>query len=191
MLVAFDFVQQEDGPVPSRQISDCAVQRNAVHRSGQTPIAAAAFTADHGRIMARRFVEGNLLQGLLSEMHQHGIHCDAIEPCGQGRVAFKGGEFSEYLQECVLGEVLGFCRVVCHAEAGGIDSGPMSAKQGREGFRVALLGAFHQSQVCPSFVVQIVAHLRLEDIFVGPFQSGSYVSRKKGAVQNCSLLGMI
>jgi hypothetical protein len=50
MLIAFDFVQQENCPVPRRQFSDRSGQGNSIHRTGEASVLASIFAADRAGI---------------------------------------------------------------------------------------------------------------------------------------------
>ena len=59
-------------------------------------------------------VEGNLAQSFLPEVHKRCIHRHAIDPRGEGRITTKCGEFTEDLNESILGQVLGLGDVARH-----------------------------------------------------------------------------
>ena len=106
-----------------RKLLDGARQGDAINAAGQAVVPAAVFAPYDFCILVVGFIERNLLQRFLTEMHEHGIHRDPVKPSGQRGVAAKGCEFTEYLKECVLSQVFGFCSVVGHSQANGINPG--------------------------------------------------------------------
>ena len=81
MLVALDFMQQENGSVSVGQLLDCVSQCNSVDAARQAIVSGSVLPAYLGAVaIAVRFVQGNLGQGLLAKMHQHRVYRNAVKP---------------------------------------------------------------------------------------------------------------
>ena len=56
MLVAFDFMQQEDGPVTRWKFLDCARQGDAMEGTGEPLVNALVFTLGDAGVLVTRFI---------------------------------------------------------------------------------------------------------------------------------------
>jgi hypothetical protein len=56
VLVAFDFMQQEDGPVTRWKFLDCARQGDAMEGTGEPLVNALVFTLGDAGVLVTRFI---------------------------------------------------------------------------------------------------------------------------------------
>jgi hypothetical protein len=146
--VALNFVQLKNGPVAGGKGLQSARKRNPIKRKPQPIILPARFTPC-GRygILLTGFIQGDLTRGLFSKMHKRGRHRDPVQPSGQCGFAAKGAQFSEYPDEDVLGQIVGFRCVVRHPKQHSVYAVFMQVKQRGECIWVAFQGSPYKSNV--------------------------------------------
>jgi hypothetical protein len=89
VLVAFHVVQHKNRPIPGRQIRNCILQSDAVNRAGQPPIIVTVIALDGLILTGVDLVQRNLLQSLLSQVHQHDIDRQPMQPRGKSGLTAK------------------------------------------------------------------------------------------------------
>jgi hypothetical protein len=70
-----------------------------------------------------------------------------MQPSGQRGFSAKGTEFSKYLDENILGQIIGFGRVVRHPKANGIYAVFMQLKQRGECICVTVQGSTYKGDI--------------------------------------------
>ena len=123
MLEAFDVVQDEDHAIAGRKRADGALECDAVDGAGELEVAAAEVAL--GRVLFRGvdgLFEGDEVEALFTEMHQHQIYRKAMKPGGKSGFSAEAADLAEEVEEGFLGHVFGFGDVTEHAEAEGVDT---------------------------------------------------------------------
>src|ERR1700730_2883012 len=99
MFVPFDLMQQKDSAIAIRELLNRASQCYAINGARQPVILAAILSTDLSCILAVGFVQRNLFERFLAEVHQYGIHRDAVEPSRQSRVSAESFQLTENLHK--------------------------------------------------------------------------------------------
>jgi len=117
VLVTFNVVQNEDEPVTGGKIGHRAFQRQPVNGAGQGQIGSPKAPP---RISLRcgfhGFIHRHERQPFLSQMHQHYIDRQSVQPGGKRGVAAERGNLAVQLKKCFLGQILGLCHIPHHAQ---------------------------------------------------------------------------
>jgi hypothetical protein len=142
VLEAFDVVEDEDHAVARGEGGDGALEGYAVDGAGELRIAAAEVAL--GRVLfgwVDGLFEGDEVEALLAEVHEHEVYREAMEPGGEGGLAAEAADLAEEMEEGLLGHVLGFGDVAEHAEAEGVDAPLVEGVELGERLRISGLGA--------------------------------------------------
>ena len=81
MPIALHIVQEKDGAIALRELANCTDQRNSVDSSPEATVILTEIDLFFRSVGA--FIERNLTEGFLPKVHQCGVHCHAIDPCGE------------------------------------------------------------------------------------------------------------
>ncbi len=143
VLVAVHIVEQEHLPVAGGKLLDGVFQCNAVDGAHQQRVLLADFAlgAFAGLVGVDGFVERNLRQLLLAQVHQHHVHRQPMQPGRKRRLAAESLNLAEELQESFLGHFFRFRGVAQHAQAERIDPALVQVVEALERLAVAALGA--------------------------------------------------
>src|SRR5580698_604487 len=103
MLISFDLVQVEDLTASRWQLLDRPAQSNTIDRPGETRIGFPNLTFEGGRIRRDRLIERKQRRGLTTtQLHQHGVYCDPVEPGRESGIASERIDAAKYLQKGFL-----------------------------------------------------------------------------------------
>lgn len=142
MLVTMEIVQEQGGAKAAGQTADRLLEQHAIGSGLQTRIGGAELDGSVITLILRvgHFVERGFLDAALAETHKDGVACDAVQPCGESRLAAKFANAAKNSHECVLHEILGLCRILDHAETKCVDALIVPAIEDVERRRIALAG---------------------------------------------------
>ena len=82
MLVALDFVEQENRTVTDGEFLHGAGQRNPIHGRGEATVNLSMLALRGPRFLVRGFIKRHLTQSFLAKMHQNGVHGHSVQPGG-------------------------------------------------------------------------------------------------------------
>ena len=98
MLITLDVMKDKNQPVPCGELADGAFECQPVNsprqgRVGRAKASSGAFISSgfHG------FIQRDQGQALSTQMHEHHVDCEPVQPGRKGRVAAKGGNFAVQL----------------------------------------------------------------------------------------------
>jgi hypothetical protein len=98
------------------QFADCILQPESINGPLQDYILRSKIFLGRIFVGLGVLIEGNDLQTLLAQLHQHDIHGHAMQPGREGRFTAEAGNFSKQLHEGFLGEVFSLGRIGGHAQ---------------------------------------------------------------------------
>src|SRR5215470_15162402 len=123
MLVPFDLVQGKNAAAAFREFLESTAQCNAINHATEIRIIFPEIAMQRRRLGVNRFVQRHCGRRFApTQLHQHSIHRDAIEPGREGGVTTKRSNRAEYLKKGFLSEVLSFSNVLRHEETNGINA---------------------------------------------------------------------
>src|SRR5579875_4024992 len=107
MLVALNVMQHKDDAVSRGQAFHGALQVYAINRARQHIVAFTdVFPGTIFLLRLHRFLQRNLRQPFLPQVHEHHIHGEPVQPGRECRLTAKGGNLAVELKKCLLGQVL-------------------------------------------------------------------------------------
>jgi hypothetical protein len=128
--IALNFVQLKNSAVAVRKSLQSPRKGNPIEGEPQPIIVQARFTPCGRNVFAlTRFIERDLTRWLFSKMHKRCRHRDPVQPGGQRGFSAKRTQFSEYPDENILGQIVGFRRVVRHPKKDCVHTVFMLVKQ--------------------------------------------------------------
>jgi hypothetical protein len=148
MPVTLNLVQLKNHPIAFGKGLQSTRKCNPIEGTPQPIIVSAVFTlCGRNGIALTGIIQGDLTRSLSSKMHEGCGYRDAIQPSGERGFSTKRGEFSENLDEHVLGQIICFRRVVRHPKTNCVDPVFMQLEQRGECIGVTLQGSTHKSDV--------------------------------------------
>jgi hypothetical protein len=141
MFVSFNIVKGKDRAVAGRQLTDCFIERYAIHNWHRIGVLGA-----FDDLNWRFAVVGRLfhLDAAFAEVHQDLINGQPVQPGGKGRLTTKASNFSKELNEDLLCQVFSLGDVAGHSQAERVDPTIMSLVKLLEGCHVALSSLLSQ-----------------------------------------------
>ena len=146
MFVTFDVVKHKNRAIARRQILStafCNCSRSIEPASARSSAPKSFFGVSSSPPL-RGLFQRNHRKALLSQVHEHHVHRQAMKPCRECRLTAKRSNLPVELQERFLGQVLSLGRVRGHSQAQRIYSPLMLLIKGLERSGVALLGFLDQ-----------------------------------------------
>ena len=135
MFVSLNIVKGKNRAVAGRQLTNCFVQRDAIHDWHRIRVLCAFHNLD------RRFAVVSCLFHLdaaFAEVHQDLIDGQTVQPGGKGRLTTKASNFSKELNEDLLRQVFSLRNVAGHSQTERINPTIVSLVKLLEGSHVAL-----------------------------------------------------
>ncbi len=148
MLITFHVVQNKYRPVTGRKLGDGAREPYSVDCPYQPPIIIAIIPLDWLTLGILGFVQRDLVQTLLPQVHQHNVNRQTMQPSRKGRFTPESRNLSEKLKKCLLSKVLGLRWVAQHAKTQRIHTPLMGFKERSKSLLVASLGTLNQLSLC-------------------------------------------
>ena len=122
MAIALNLVQLKNRPIALGKGLQSTRKGNPIEGTPQPIIVSAVFTlCGRNGIVRTGFIQRDLTRSLSSKMHKGCGYRDAIQPSGERGFSTKRRQFSENLDENILGQIICFRRVVRHPKANGVD----------------------------------------------------------------------
>ena len=141
-LVTPHIMEHEGAPHAIRQGMDSLAQQHASQAGSFYPM-----VLDHCGVTD--------YPASLAVLHQEGIDCDPINPCGQSGSSVELIELAEYSQERFLCQVFRILRTMQYLAAKAIDSIVVGAENFRAGVLVTGPGSRHQLHLSIHFIIRI------------------------------------
>ncbi len=145
MVESLDIVQLVDRAIARSERGQSAIDGESIDDAGLSQVAGTEVARDtFFRNIGHQVVKGNDGENALAEMHQHSVDREAVQPCGEVRVAAEGRELAVNLKEGFLGKIFGQGEVPDDAHADGKDALLVTFVNLRECLMIAGLGASYQ-----------------------------------------------
>src|SRR5579872_384260 len=120
-------VKHEHRLVSRRQLLDRSLKVHTIDRTAQPHVGAAEIPSRSSGLFVGlgHLFERSLLARLLSKLHEHNVHSQAMEPGRKCRFTAECGDLAEQLEESLLRQVLRLGNIPHHPKAQRIDTATM------------------------------------------------------------------
>ena len=135
MFVSLDIVKGKDGAVAGRQLTDCLIERDAIHDWHRIRVLRAFHNLDRGFAVVSRLFH---LDAAFAEVHQDLIDGQPVQPGGKGRFTTKASNFSKELNEDLLCQVFSLRNVAGHSQTERVNPTIVSLVKLLKGCHIAL-----------------------------------------------------